>query len=377
MDKNYDWDTDIEDTDVDDWDYKPKKRNTIPQPVNLPKGNKQPQVKLKNSTLSIIAVVFSFFPILSIVAVILALIDLIKKRDEDIPHKHVLSYGALAICALNYIIVVGSVSSYKSTRTSKATSGSDISQTQNQVIESGVESQEQVQQIEQNEPIEPIEQNEPIEQEELESIQEPTQSIEENNENQGNVSETAEISDNPVEILKEYTLQSEDSWSNPYRFLIIHNTGLQTVDVSTSSLAYDGNGNIISANNESFDALGPDCTSIIREYFETQEKIDHYETTIKASTSQYYKSVIQDLSYVQNDIAEGAVFQVTNNGEYAAEYVEGYALFFKEGNIVDYNSTFFTDDDYEIKPSDTISKQISSYEEFDSIEFYLTGRRYK
>lgn len=65
----------------------------------------------------------------------------------------------------------------------------------------------------------------------------------------------------------------------------------------------------------------------------------------------------------------------TNNGEDAAEFVKGYALFFKDGELADYEDTYFTDDNSEIKPKDTISKQMTVYDEFDTIEFYLDGRK--
>ena len=109
--------------------------------------------------------------------------------------------------------------------------------------------------------------------------------------------------------------------------------------------------------------------------FETDAKISYYETSMTCEKSRYYQSVIQDLDYAQNDINGGAVFQVTNNGAYAAEFVEGYVLFFENGNLVDYSSAYFTDNEYEIKPGATISEQIITYENFDTMKFYLTGRR--
>lgn len=132
---------------------------------------------------------------------------------------------------------------------------------------------------------------------------------------------------------------------------------------------------MVGAKDASLDALGSGCTSMMYEAFETDAKIDHYDTSLKTSESKYYESVIQDLSYVQNDIDKGAIFQVTNNGEDPAEFVEGHALFFSNGELIWYESTYFTDDDSEIKPGETISKQFTSYENFDEIQFYLTGRK--
>lgn len=177
-----------------------------------------------------------------------------------------------------------------------------------------------------------------------------------------------------VEIVDEYTLTDSIGWYTR-RFLIVRNNNNYTVDITTSSLAYSADGSMVSAADGYVDAVGPGCTSIFYEAFETSAQIDHYDTTFNVSKSEYYESVIQDLSYTQNDIDGGAIFQVTNNGSEPAEFVEGYALFFAGDQLVDYQSTYFIDDDSELKPGKTISEQITAYENFDSIEFYLTGRR--
>lgn len=183
-----------------------------------------------------------------------------------------------------------------------------------------------------------------------------------------------ESSNEDVEILAQYTLSDGIGWYTRH-FMVIRNNTNETVDVSFSTLAYSSDGNIASAAETSFDALGAGCTSVLYEAFETDVDISDYETDMNVSPSKYYKSVIQDLSYKQNDIADGAVFQVTNNGQESARFVEGYALYFMGDDLVGFESTYFTDDDSEIKPGKTISKQMSSYKEFDRIEFYLTGRR--
>ena len=159
--------------------------------------------------------------------------------------------------------------------------------------------------------------------------------------------------------------------------MIIKKNSNATVDVSTSSLAYSADGTMVSAADSSLEALGAGCTSVLYEAFETETQIDHYDTTINVAESEYYESVIQDLEYVQNDIDGGAVFQVTNNGDKAAEFVEGYMLYFLGDQLVDYQSTYFVDDDSEIKPGATISEQLNAYKDFDRTEFYLTGRSSK
>lgn len=183
-----------------------------------------------------------------------------------------------------------------------------------------------------------------------------------------------EAANNEVEILSEYTLSDSIGWYTRHFIVIKNNTG-ETVDVTTSSLAYNKEGKLLGADDGSFDALGAGCTSVFYEAFEVEGEIEYYETELNYSNSKYYESVIQDLSYEQNNLENGAVFKVTNSGEDAAKFVEGYALFFLNGELVGYESTYFTDDDSELKPGKTISKQITSYKDFDTIEFYLTGRK--
>lgn len=211
----------------------------------------------------------------------------------------------------------------------------------------------------------------PTENDVIEEMQSATQEPEENADNVGKKDSESEIN---VEVLAEYTLPDGIGWYTRH-FIVIKNNSSETVDVFTSSLAYSEDGTMVSAADASFDALGAGCTSVLYEAFETDAEIDHYDTTLNASKSKYYESVIQDLSYIQNDIDGGAVFQVTNNGENPAEFVQGYALFFSGDELVGYADSYFVDDDSELKSGETISKQLDYHKEFDRIEFYLTGRR--
>ena len=180
------------------------------------------------------------------------------------------------------------------------------------------------------------------------------------------------IPKNTIQIVSEYTLANSIGYT--YRFIVVKNNYDVTVDISTSSVAYGVNGNILAADDGYVDAVGPGCTTIIREMFNANQPIDHFDTEISIGES-IYDSVIQNLSYVQNNTDDGAVFQITNNGTIPAEFVEGFALFFKGNQLVDYDWTYFTDNDSEIKPGKTISKQMNSLEDFDRIEFYMTGRK--
>jgi len=177
-----------------------------------------------------------------------------------------------------------------------------------------------------------------------------------------------------VNVLEEYTLENDYGWYT-YHFMVIENISDSAIKISTSTIAYSSDDKMLTLANTSCECLGPGCVSVLVEVLNTEEDISYSQTELTISKS-IYKSVTENLSYVQNDISNGAIFQVTNNGSYTAEFVQGFALFFSDGELVDYAWTYFTDDDSEIKPDATITRQLTSYKDFDTIELYLDGRHW-
>ena len=111
-------------------------------------------------------------------------------------------------------------------------------------------------------------------------------------------------------------------------------------------------------------------------YFDSVKGIDNVQYTLGYDTEPYYKSGLEGLEVVQNINAKNVVVTVTNNGAEASQFVEAYALFLDSaGKVVRYDSTYIVDGDSEIKPGATLSKQLDTYEAFDTVEVYLTGRR--
>lgn len=295
--------------------------------------------KEKNSVLGILALIFSIIGCTFWVGIILAVIDLVKHDGK----KKVCSIIALVIAGIWLVLII--ISGIFS---SGETKGSEY--------------------------VSKVESNMNQEESQAADVGETDNTKEDQDSNSEVTTDNKSGIDDEVKVLAEYTLPDSIGWYTRH-FIIIQNNSNETVDVSTSSLAYKADGTIVSSASGEVNAVGAGCTSIMYEAFETDSSIDYYETEMNVTKSRYYESVLQDLSYVQNDINEGAVFQVTNNGSEAADFVEGYALFFLGNELVGYDDAYFTDDDSEIKPGKTISKQMTSYGNFDRIEFYLTGRR--
>ncbi len=171
----------------------------------------------------------------------------------------------------------------------------------------------------------------------------------------------------------------ENSINNTIRFLVVENLTENSIQVSSSSTAMDASGNPIGVNNSELDVLGPGCISVMMEYYSDLRITDiaSFETAFKVEEESYYSSILEDLTAEINNSGETVVVTLHNGGDVSAEFVEAYCLFFRGDQIVYSDSAYFTDDDYELKSGAAITKQLSSYEDYDCVQVFFTGRRTK
>ncbi|RKJ44437.1 hypothetical protein D7X98_11350 [bacterium 1XD8-76] len=206
-------------------------------------SKKEPEIPSGPSALSIIALIFSLIGCLGFIGAILAIVDLCIKDGK----KKVCSVLALVFCGI-WLSIIGIVSFASKDSEKEVNRRVETNNTEADGNINGKEYEELDNNI----------------------------NIQKNND-MDTRQEAAENEMN-VDVLAEYTISDGIGWYTR-RFMIIKNNSNETVDVSTSSLAYSSDGTMVGA------------------------------------------------------------------------------------------------DDSELKPGETISKQITSYEEFDSMQFYLTGRR--
>ena len=168
---------------------------------------------------------------------------------------------------------------------------------------------------------------------------------------------------------------TEYSYKNIWRyaFLVIKNNSEFNIEVSVAVKFYDKDGELVGAKDKSEVAF--ERGSEIVMYFMLDEAYDKIEYELSASKEDWYECVVSDLTYESTTAKKKEIVSVTNNGTEAAEFVEGYALFFKGDKVVGFSHTYFTDDDSELKPGKTITKELDCYEKYDSVKFFFTGRR--
>ena len=186
---------------------------------------------------------------------------------------------------------------------------------------------------------------------------------------------TPEASFNEEEVLSklgvtEYHYKTD--WYN-YAFLVIKNNSEYDLDISAAVKFMNDEDTLVGAEDAYEDPVQAGTETVL--YVSSDTEYDHISYELGAGISEYYQGVVKDLAYEAVAGKKKEIVTVTNNGEDPAEFVQCYALFFKGEKIVGFDSAYFTDDDSQIKPGKSITKELSCYKKYDTAQFYFTGRK--
>ena len=169
----------------------------------------------------------------------------------------------------------------------------------------------------------------------------------------------------------EYLFGNE--WSY-YAVLVIANPSDYTIELSANVQFYNADNALVGAQSEDscFIESGTEAVMV----FWLDEEADHmdYEFAVLETDTRY--RTISGLSYESTTAADKEVVSVTNNLDEPLEYVDGMALFFKDGELVHFSGCEFVDVDGEQEPGKTLVSEALCYDEYDSVQFFFTGYKY-
>lgn len=170
----------------------------------------------------------------------------------------------------------------------------------------------------------------------------------------------------------EYPFVSGDT---TYWCMAIKNKTDKDAGVFLNAIAYDKDGYIVGADSTYIDVIGAFQTSICHFTFNYVDDIDRIEYMISADTDIRYKDILHSLSYKKTVNNKNVILTITNTGSKDAEFTKAYVLFFDEdGDLVECTNTYFGDENSKIKSGASITKEISSYKEFETVEIYLVAQ---
>jgi hypothetical protein len=189
--------------------------------------------------------------------------------------------------------------------------------------------------------------------------------------------EKIQLADSDIDV-KKYSITHSIGNGTEY-YLVITNNSSETVSIDGSGVVKDASGNMLDTSiMDNIDVIAPGETSVGWMYFEGMDsEIADMEYAFYYEKEEYYQPVIGNLATDVRRENDAVTVSVTNNGNIAAKFVEASVLFLDEnGQVVYTKKAFVIDDDNEIKVGDTVSVELTSYEQFDSFEVYFTGKGY-
>lgn len=184
------------------------------------------------------------------------------------------------------------------------------------------------------------------------------------------LADTPVVTVDPIEIVAEFTLPDSINWYTRH-FMVVKNNTSTTKEIRSGSYAYDIYGNVLGYKEAKVYALAPGATTVMYEAFDVgSNRIALYNTTISYSEVKRKNAYNNELTYQMTAINRGILVTASNIGTHQMDYVEGYALFFKNGVIVDFEHAFFNSSNG-LRAGQSASKEFKTYDDYDIVLFYL------
>ena len=168
----------------------------------------------------------------------------------------------------------------------------------------------------------------------------------------------------------EYGYADDDDY---YAFLAIKNNSEFDLSLSVNVKFYSESGTLVGASNTNINAVGAG-TEILLD-FKPDEKYASMDYDLYVAEDENLECAVSDFSYESVSAAEKEIVTLTNNGTKPALFVEGKALFFNGTTVVGYDWDYFEDNDSELKPGRSISKELECEKAYDSVKLFFTGAR--
>ena len=169
-----------------------------------------------------------------------------------------------------------------------------------------------------------------------------------------------------------------DSYGSAVHILEITNNSQYTLELNINETAKDSSGSVIGASSTSELDLPAGCTVFLTNYFSNVSNVTGYDTSIQAIPARYYDPVIQNIALETNDLEDKVVVKATNNGSVPVEFLKATAVFFKDNEVVDYDTQYLVDSDSELKPGASFTGQLNYYNfddiDYDTVKVHVTGR---
>ena len=179
-----------------------------------------------------------------------------------------------------------------------------------------------------------------------------------------------------VQIVAEYTYPINNN--HIIHFIVVHSNSTSALYLSSNSIAYDAAGNIIGAGTGDGSVIRSGHDELIREDITDLPSVPAlYNTQISYKVLKHSEDAAASVIIQPTVVNDKIVVTCTNAGTLDAKYFEVTALFFKNGQLIDYYEKYINDAEDQLKAGSTLSGDLyCTNGEFDNYLIYSQGIHY-
>ncbi len=185
---------------------------------------------------------------------------------------------------------------------------------------------------------------------------------------------TTEIADVSVSESEGCEVTHKYTWTNRWNYsaIVLKNTSGTTCGFNVRLIFFDENNEINGVSNQEVYVLDDGYEVMLTA--EQEEAFDHFTYAVTPTRTLYndVHSFVELSSVIEG---EKVIISATNNGTVAAQFVCYHCLFLDaDGNVIGSDWGYLVDNESEIKPQKTETRESSPYQPFDSVVVYFEGR---
>lgn len=164
----------------------------------------------------------------------------------------------------------------------------------------------------------------------------------------------------------EYTASSSGYYDY---YLVVENTSEFDLDINATVKFYDAEDNLVGAADATEYAVGHGNSTIME--FDCDNEFNKAVYELNVAQPDTYNCVDSDVEHEITQSGDKLLVTVKNIGSRTISNVTAEILFFSGGNVVGSSEAYFGDMDYELKPGDEVTEEITCYEYFDDYKIYV------
>ena len=186
--------------------------------------------------------------------------------------------------------------------------------------------------------------------------------------------QTREYDPELVQITAEYQM---DISGSAFYFIVIKNIAPYDLSLEMNVDAIGENGEILDSTKTREHAVSPGAEIVLIPRFVRLplNEVTKIEYVLTSKKSEYYYGVNTQMETSYEQIDDGIRIKMTNTGITPVKYPQAYVLFFRDGDLIDFDGTalFYGNGTSILEAGETKEKDAHCYKIYDDVKIYTSG----